>query len=164
MHFIFLSSGAEGSRTPDLLIANQTLSQLSYDPICDTKSTCPPQRIGFISSTYMTALVPCCVLIRYPLQSGKNCGQTVPASILSENLCCRRISTISKSVTVEPRGLEPLIPECHSSVFPITPRPHYFHRLYDNHICMIYVCFCNPDISGNSFDYTNWSPKSNHSL
>ena len=25
--------GAEGSRTPDLLIANETLYQLSYDPI-----------------------------------------------------------------------------------------------------------------------------------
>lgn len=27
------SGGAEGSRTPDLLIANETLCQLSYDPI-----------------------------------------------------------------------------------------------------------------------------------
>ncbi len=27
------SGGAEGSRTPDLLIANETLYQLSYDPI-----------------------------------------------------------------------------------------------------------------------------------
>ena len=26
------SGGAEGSRTPDLLIANETLYQLSYDP------------------------------------------------------------------------------------------------------------------------------------
>ncbi len=28
-----LDGGAEGSRTPDLLIANETLYQLSYDPI-----------------------------------------------------------------------------------------------------------------------------------
>ena len=27
------SNGAEGARTPDLLIANQPLSQLSYGPI-----------------------------------------------------------------------------------------------------------------------------------
>jgi hypothetical protein len=27
------TGGAEGSRTPDLLIANETLYQLSYDPI-----------------------------------------------------------------------------------------------------------------------------------
>ena len=27
------AGGAEGSRTPDLLIANETLYQLSYDPI-----------------------------------------------------------------------------------------------------------------------------------
>jgi hypothetical protein len=27
-----LDGGAEGSRTPDLLIANETLYQLSYDP------------------------------------------------------------------------------------------------------------------------------------
>ena len=27
------NGGAEGSRTPDLLIANETLYQLSYDPI-----------------------------------------------------------------------------------------------------------------------------------
>jgi hypothetical protein len=26
------AGGAEGSRTPDLLIANETLYQLSYDP------------------------------------------------------------------------------------------------------------------------------------
>jgi hypothetical protein len=30
---ILLNGGAEGSRTPDLLIANETLYQLSYDPI-----------------------------------------------------------------------------------------------------------------------------------
>src|SRR4030095_10873350 len=30
---ILLDGGAEGSRTPDLLIANETLYQLSYDPI-----------------------------------------------------------------------------------------------------------------------------------
>jgi hypothetical protein len=29
---ILLAGGAEGSRTPDLLIANETLYQLSYDP------------------------------------------------------------------------------------------------------------------------------------
>ena len=29
---ILLTGGAEGSRTPDLLIANETLYQLSYDP------------------------------------------------------------------------------------------------------------------------------------
>lgn len=29
---MLLSGGAEGSRTPDLLIANETLYQLSYDP------------------------------------------------------------------------------------------------------------------------------------
>ena len=28
-----LVGGVEGSRTPDLLIANETLYQLSYDPI-----------------------------------------------------------------------------------------------------------------------------------
>jgi hypothetical protein len=28
----FQNGGAEGSRTPDLLIANETLYQLSYDP------------------------------------------------------------------------------------------------------------------------------------
>ena len=28
-----MDGGAEGSRTPDLLIANETLYQLSYDPI-----------------------------------------------------------------------------------------------------------------------------------
>jgi hypothetical protein len=31
--FSLRSGGAEGSRTPDLLIANETLYQLSYDPI-----------------------------------------------------------------------------------------------------------------------------------
>ncbi len=31
----FRNGGAEGSRTPDLLIANETLYQLSYDPIQD---------------------------------------------------------------------------------------------------------------------------------
>ncbi len=30
---ILWGGGAEGSRTPDLLIANETLYQLSYDPI-----------------------------------------------------------------------------------------------------------------------------------
>jgi hypothetical protein len=30
---VFEAGGAEGSRTPDLLIANETLYQLSYDPI-----------------------------------------------------------------------------------------------------------------------------------
>ncbi len=30
---ILLNGGAEGIRTPDLLIANQSLYQLSYDPI-----------------------------------------------------------------------------------------------------------------------------------
>ena len=29
---VFEFGGAEGNRTPDLLIANETLSQLSYDP------------------------------------------------------------------------------------------------------------------------------------
>jgi hypothetical protein len=29
---ISLGGGAKGSRTPDLLIANETLYQLSYDP------------------------------------------------------------------------------------------------------------------------------------
>jgi hypothetical protein len=29
--------GAEGSRTPDLLIANETLYQLSYDPNLDVR-------------------------------------------------------------------------------------------------------------------------------
>lgn len=28
------NGGAMGDRTPDLLIANETLYQLSYDPIC----------------------------------------------------------------------------------------------------------------------------------
>ncbi len=28
-----LNGGVEGNRTPDLLIANETLYQLSYDPI-----------------------------------------------------------------------------------------------------------------------------------
>ncbi len=34
-HFVshLQNGGAEGSRTPDLLIANETLYQLSYDPI-----------------------------------------------------------------------------------------------------------------------------------
>jgi hypothetical protein len=31
--------GAEGSRTPDLLIANETLYQLSYDPIQNSNDT-----------------------------------------------------------------------------------------------------------------------------
>jgi hypothetical protein len=31
--------GAEGSRTPDLLIANETLYQLSYDPVPPLKQT-----------------------------------------------------------------------------------------------------------------------------
>ena len=30
--WIIKDGGAEGSRTPDLLIANETLYQLSYDP------------------------------------------------------------------------------------------------------------------------------------
>jgi hypothetical protein len=30
--FLWLFGGATGSRTPDLLIANETLYQLSYDP------------------------------------------------------------------------------------------------------------------------------------
>ena len=30
--FASQNGGAEGSRTPDLLIANETLYQLSYDP------------------------------------------------------------------------------------------------------------------------------------
>ena len=30
----FGAGGAEGIRTPDLLIANETLYQLSYDPVC----------------------------------------------------------------------------------------------------------------------------------
>ena len=33
-----LDGGAEGNRTPDLLIANETLYQLSYDPIQFTTS------------------------------------------------------------------------------------------------------------------------------
>ena len=32
-------NGAEGDRTPDLLIANEALSQLSYSPMKDGKST-----------------------------------------------------------------------------------------------------------------------------
>ena len=35
---ISLDGGAEGSRTPDLLIANETLYQLSYDPVHQTIS------------------------------------------------------------------------------------------------------------------------------
>ena len=31
--FRAMDGGAEGSRTPDLLIANETLYQLSYDPV-----------------------------------------------------------------------------------------------------------------------------------
>ena len=31
--WLIWNGGAEGSRTPDLLIANETLCQLSYDPI-----------------------------------------------------------------------------------------------------------------------------------
>ena len=31
-HLILKAGGAEGRRTPDLLIANETLYQLSYDP------------------------------------------------------------------------------------------------------------------------------------
>ncbi len=35
-----LDGGAEGGRTPDLLIANEALYQLSYDPIqCAAKPT-----------------------------------------------------------------------------------------------------------------------------
>ncbi len=30
----FKENGAEGDRTPGLLIANQSLSQLSYSPVC----------------------------------------------------------------------------------------------------------------------------------
>jgi hypothetical protein len=33
------AGGAEGIRTPDLLIANETLYQLSYDPIHQDKMT-----------------------------------------------------------------------------------------------------------------------------
>ena len=36
---ILLNGGAEGSRTPDLLIANETLYQLSYDPIHEPGNT-----------------------------------------------------------------------------------------------------------------------------
>jgi hypothetical protein len=36
------SDGAEGDRTPDLLIANEALSQLSYSPTKDGKSTAQP--------------------------------------------------------------------------------------------------------------------------
>ena len=32
--------GAEGSRTPDLLIANETLYQLSYDPVPKCRRRC----------------------------------------------------------------------------------------------------------------------------
>src|SRR6478609_2870068 len=38
--------GAEGSRTPDLLIANETLYQLSYDPIQKRALLCPIQSRG----------------------------------------------------------------------------------------------------------------------
>jgi hypothetical protein len=30
--------GAKGDRTPDLLVANQALSQLSYDPTCTMRA------------------------------------------------------------------------------------------------------------------------------
>jgi hypothetical protein len=33
-----MAGGAEGSRTPDLLIANETLYQLSYDPSRSSKN------------------------------------------------------------------------------------------------------------------------------
>ena len=33
----YRNGGAEGSRTPDLLIANETLYQLSYDPIQENR-------------------------------------------------------------------------------------------------------------------------------
>jgi hypothetical protein len=36
------SYGAEGDRTPDLLIANEALSQLSYSPTKDGKTTARP--------------------------------------------------------------------------------------------------------------------------
>ena len=36
------SYGAEGDRTPDLLIANEALSQLSYSPTKDGKTTAQP--------------------------------------------------------------------------------------------------------------------------
>src|SRR5438477_4697149 len=48
--------GAEGDRTPDLLIANEALSQLSYGPVrrgpdygwglrsCQARATCAPER------------------------------------------------------------------------------------------------------------------------
>ena len=36
--WLIWNGGAEGSRTPDLLIANETLCQLSYDPIPITPS------------------------------------------------------------------------------------------------------------------------------
>jgi hypothetical protein len=40
--FVFSSYGAEGDRTPDLLIANEALSQLSYSPTKDAKTTARP--------------------------------------------------------------------------------------------------------------------------
>src|SRR5438045_2378589 len=49
--------GAMGSRTPDLLIANETLYQLSYDPIqFDTKHRIKSGRNStFASNLYITA-------------------------------------------------------------------------------------------------------------
>ena len=38
--------GAEGSRTPDLLIANETLYQLSYDPIKFCINELQPKLLG----------------------------------------------------------------------------------------------------------------------
>ena len=32
-HMLMLAGGAEGDRTPDLIIANDALSQLSYSPV-----------------------------------------------------------------------------------------------------------------------------------
>ncbi len=42
--FVFFNGGAEGDRTPDLRIANATLSQLSYGPVKLNLRMSAPQR------------------------------------------------------------------------------------------------------------------------
>src|SRR5574340_1226381 len=53
-----LDGGAEGSRTPDLLIANETLYQLSYDPITPAPHWQPDRRVSRFSLPWCSGEKP----------------------------------------------------------------------------------------------------------
>ena len=63
--------GAKEDRTPDLLIANQSLSQLSYSPTTDDRKKKPTGLAGGSSQAGVTLMVPANALRAYDGLTGR---------------------------------------------------------------------------------------------